>query len=84
MIRESVDGKNLVEIIVPKFYSFESIKRLCDREAEKVSVEIYIPDGQIIRVPFWTNDGELVCVGEFWLAENSVAKYKLDFSQTTI
>jgi len=37
--------------------NFDKLKRLCEKEAEKLAATLEFPDGyKVIQVPFWTSD----------------------------
>lgn len=64
---------------------FDTLKMLCEKEAEKLKVTIQIADQSILSIPFWTADiPELICVGKFYKDEQNSICYNLDFSESTL
>lgn len=64
---------------------FETLQKLCEKEAEKLSKTIDVPKGRTVSVTFWTSDvAELIGVGIFEKDMNGIIKYHLDFSETTL
>lgn len=65
--------------------NFDTLKKVCEAEASKLSVSLSVKSGEILEIPFWTDDiPELICVGKFFLSDNGCVKYDLDFSQSTL
>ena len=65
--------------------SFETLEKLCNAEADRLSKTIEIPDNTTVRVPFWTKDfPELICIGYFKKDENGNVSYQLDDSESTL
>lgn len=64
--------------------SFESLKKLCEEEAKKLSETLEMAHGCVKEITFWTSDiPELICVGTFTKSDNCVI-YELDYSQSTL
>lgn len=65
--------------------SFEELKALCEREADKLLRTIDFSSQSTISVAFWTTDfPELICIGNFLKKETGGVCYDLDFSETTL
>ena len=65
--------------------SFEELKLLCKKEADKLLKTIDVSSQSTISVAFWTVDiPELICIGNFSKEKDGGVRYDLDFSQTTL
>uniref|UniRef100_A0AB33JFG1 Uncharacterized protein n=1 Tax=Prevotella sp. GTC17260 TaxID=3236796 RepID=A0AB33JFG1_9BACT len=65
--------------------SFEELKTLCEKEADKLLKTMDFSIQSTISATFWTKDiPELICVGTFLKKESGEISYDLDFSQTTL
>lgn len=65
--------------------SFDELKMLCEKEADKLLKTIDFSSQSMISVAFWTTDiPELICVGDFSKEKGDKVSYHLDFSQTTL
>ena len=65
--------------------SFEKLKSICEKQADKLKTKITFSTQSEIVIPFWTKDfPELICTGIF--SKNSLGEvvYKLDFSESTL
>ena len=65
--------------------SFDELKMLCEKEADKLLETIDFSSQSMTSVAFWTTDiPELICVGDFFRKKGDKVSYHLDFSQTTL
>lgn len=66
--------------------SIATSKRICNEEAKKLINNLNINDGQIVSIPFWTDDfwPELICIGLFKKNESGEVEYELDFAESTL
>ena len=65
--------------------NIETLKELCEKEAEKLSETIRVTEHDTVPVPCWTEDApELICVARFEIGNGGSIVYNLDFSETTL
>lgn len=64
---------------------FETLKKLCEKEAEHLKETLNLAQEEKIEIPFWTKDfPELIAIGTFYRKECGCIVYELDYSQTTL
>ena len=65
--------------------SFEHLKTLSQREAERIAKTLDINKGEKLSFGFWTSDfPELICEAIFRKNEEGNIEFELDFEQTTL
>ncbi len=65
--------------------SFDKLKELCEKEAEKLVKTIEVSDGAVVRVPCWTKDvPELIGVVRFERGKDGSVVYTFDASESTL
>lgn len=65
---------------------FDTLKNICEFEAQKLLTKINPSNGKIIKISFWTNNliSELICIGYFKADDSGKFTYELDYSESTL